>query len=166
MILIHSFAAIYGQSIWSDTTVTLLPGITLTLTQLLAVLSLSSLANAILSNAAIVLFGVQTPLDKAGLKIPRRQGNRIIPVIPVTVLSILAMISYKLGYFHLNCMMYVLLFGFTYAKLTMKLVVSDPKFLDPILGLILILLHFRSRTARNPPWNWPTHALWCQSFSF
>ena len=102
------------------------PGIELSLTQILAILSLSSLANAILSNASIVLLNVRTPLDKAGVNIPRRQGvnHRIKPVIPVVALTVLAVLSYKLGYYHVNCTMFILMFGFTYAKMTMKLVVS------------------------------------------
>lgn len=124
MVLIHLGAAVYGQTIWSSTTLTLLPGLTVTLTQILAGLSLASLANAILSNGAIALLGARTPLDRLGVKIPRRSGNGLKPVIPAALLSLLAVMAYKLGYYHLNPIMFVLLFGFTYAKLTMKLVVS------------------------------------------
>ena len=124
MILIHLTAALFGQSVWSGTTVSVPFGLTFTLTQLLALLSVASLANAVLSNAAIVLLGVETPLEKAGVSIPRRLVAPNKPVLPVAALSTLAFIAYKLGYFHLNPTMYVLAFGFAYAKLTMKLVVS------------------------------------------
>ncbi len=124
MILIHLTAALFGQSVWSGTTVSVPFGLTFTLTQLLALLSVASLANAVLSNAAIVLLGVETPLEKAGVSIPRRLVAPNKPVLPVAALSTLALIAYKLGYFHLNPTMYVLAFGFAYAKLTMKLVVS------------------------------------------
>lgn len=124
MILIHLASAIFGQTLWSSTTLSVL-GFTFTLTQVLAFFSLASLANAVLSNAAIVVFGVATPLEKAGVSIPRRQEAPNKPVLPVAMLSTLAVIAYKLGYFHLNPTMYVLTFGFAYAKLTMKLVVSE-----------------------------------------
>lgn len=150
MILIHLASAIFGQTLWSTSTLCIL-GFTVTLTQVLAFLSLATLANAVLSNAAIVLLGVSTPLEKAGVSIARRQEAPKKPLLPLAMLSVLALIAYKLAYFHLNPTMYVLTFAFAYAKLTMKLVVSAN--LPFIILFLICLFIFRLPIAPNQNWT-------------
>ena len=126
MIVIHLASALFGQSIWSTTVITL-GSYSLTLSQVLALFTLATLSNAIASNALIVLFGAATPLDRLGVSIPRKHQagfDRAVPLIPITVLTTVLAIAYSLGYYHINYTLFILTFGLTYAKLTMKLVVS------------------------------------------
>ena len=124
MIVIHLVSAIWGQSIWS-TPIVFLFGHQWILSEVLSLMTLATLSNAIISNASFVLLNVKTPLDRLGVNIPRKKGLiTILPAIPVILLTLIMVIAYNYGYYHVNCTMFILTFGFTYAKLTMKLVVS------------------------------------------
>ena len=121
MITVHFLSAIFGQSIWQTALSAF--GYQITLSQLLSLMTLLTFANAILGNAATILFSFKTPLEKVGVTIARKQCNRYKPTFPVLIVIGLLYVSYNLGYYHLNPMMFIGLFGVTLAKLTMKLVV-------------------------------------------
>ncbi|KAF7491797.1 Choline/ethanolaminephosphotransferase 1 [Sarcoptes scabiei] len=127
MIAVHLVSAIFGQSIWSQT-LSLTPTLALELRTIFLILTLLSLLNSILSNAAIVLLGIRTPLERLGAPIKRRYDGisfkTIKPILPALFLSILIYYSYQQGYYHLNPTMFILAFGFNFAKLTMKLVIA------------------------------------------
>lgn len=125
MICVHLVSALFGQSIWNYQLLTL-GNITLNMGMLLMLTTLVTLTNAIVNNVAIILFHVQTPLERAGIKIQRRYYNysTIKPIYPTLFLSALIIYSYYNGYYHLYPAIFIFAFGFNFAKLTMKLVVS------------------------------------------
>lgn len=125
MIFIHLISAMFGQSIWKYPLVTF-GNIPFSLGIILMLTTLITLTNTIANNAAIILFHVQTPLEKAGIIIERRYYNyrTIKPIYPTLFLSTLIIYCYVRGYYHLYPAIFILAFGLNFAKLTMKLVVS------------------------------------------
>ncbi|KAI2806737.1 hypothetical protein BLOT_008695 [Blomia tropicalis] len=164
MIVIHLVSAIWGQSIWS-TPIVFLFGHQWILSEVLSLMTLATLLNAIISNASFVLLNVKTPLDRLGVNIPRKKGLiTILPAIPVILLTLIMMIAYNYGYYHVNCTMFILTFGFTYAKLTMKLVIahctkSDLELADP--ALVAPILMTLTHLAMGEPMIAPNKALLC-----
>ncbi|CAG2120814.1 unnamed protein product, partial [Medioppia subpectinata] len=53
----------------------------------------------------------------------RRTNNIWKPVVPIAILTIFAIISYSIGYFHVSPLLFIFTFGFAFAKVTIKLVV-------------------------------------------
>ncbi|KAJ6220585.1 hypothetical protein RDWZM_006397 [Blomia tropicalis] len=157
-------SAIWGQSIWS-TPIVFLFGHQWILSEVLSLMTLATLSNAIISNASFVLLNVKTPLDRLGVNIPRKKGLiTILPAIPVILLTLIMMIAYNYGYYHVNCTMFILTFGFTYAKLTMKLVIahctkSDLELADP--ALVAPILMTLTHLAMGEPMIAPNKALLC-----
>lgn len=131
MITIHLVSALFGQSVWRHSVI--VSGYPITVAQVLTFMTLATFTSAILGNAAVILLKVKTPLEQAGVRIPRKQCNRIKPLLPVAILLSLLAIVYYFGYYHHSSFMFIILFGVTLAKLTMKLVVSE----------MLLVLHFR-----------------------
>jgi hypothetical protein len=122
MVAIHLLSCIYGQKFWHYPLISFF-GIELSPGQLLAVSTIITVSIALINNVRIIL-GKKTPLDEMGVKIPRRNDNIWPPFWSAAIMTLLAVVSYATGYFHVSPSLFVFTFGFTFAKLTMKLVVS------------------------------------------
>ena len=133
MILVHLSTAVWGQKLWR----TPVFGAGFELVHLFALVSIIMMFVAITRNLSIIL-GQKTPLDKLGVEIKRRTSNIWEPVIPIAVLSASAYISYLIGYFHVSPTLFVFTFGFAFAKVTIKLVVSNLIIRSVILSYELV----------------------------
>ena len=120
MVIAHLATAYFGQRFWR----TPVFSTGLEFGHVMAIATLLSLLSAILRNMAIIL-GKKTPLDECGVEIKRRTGNVWKPAIPIAILTASAITSYSIGYFHVSPALFVFTFGFAFAKVTIKLVVSS-----------------------------------------
>lgn len=121
MVIIHLLTAWYGQRIWQNQISIF--GVEFALTHILALATVISMSTAILANIRLIL-GQSTPLDRH-VKIERKTHNIWSPLFPCLILTILALISFSSGYFHVSPSLFVMAFGFAFAKITIKLVVSE-----------------------------------------
>ena len=119
MILVHLATAYWGQRIWR----TALFNTGFELVHLLALVAIMSMFIAFVRNLSIIL-GQKTPLDRLGVEIKRRTSNIWEPAVPIAILTASAVISYGIGYFHVSPALFIFTFGFAFAKVTIKLVVS------------------------------------------
>lgn len=151
MIFIHVLSAIFGQEFWSYD-IFGFNNLTLQLRTLLSLMTILTLTISIVNNISIILFNVKTPLERAGIVLQRKHCNKYFgqilkPIWPAMFLIVLIIYCYNHGYYHLNPTMFVLAFGFNFAKLTMKLVVahctnSELELLDlTLLAPILLSLN-------------------------
>lgn len=91
---------------------------------MLCAISVISVLQALTINIGYIL-GKKTPLDDFA-NIPRKQGSQIWnPIFPVLILIILTLKAYSSGLFAVNCIVFILTFGFAFAKLTTKLVMTN-----------------------------------------
>lgn len=123
MILVHSMTAIYGQRFWQTIIFSLL-GFKIQLVHVIAFCTYGSLIRSIIENAKMAMLGLPTPLEKVGINIPRR-SSVIQPLIPLGLLMALGHLCYLKGLFHVSLTIFTLTFGFSFAKLTMKLVMMN-----------------------------------------
>jgi hypothetical protein len=120
-IIVHLLTGIYGQRIWHNNINIF--SYDIEVSNILAILTILSMVRAIVNNLRMIL-GKKTPLDEYGVVIPRRTTNIWNPVLPIAILTSFAIISYSIGYFHVSPSLFMFTFGFAFAKVTIKLVVS------------------------------------------
>ncbi|XP_054713177.1 cholinephosphotransferase 1-like [Uloborus diversus] len=119
VITIQLLTAFYGQSFWRNQVC-----FGLELRHLVGALTLMSLFGNIVSNVRYVL-GNKTPLDSF-VSIPRKMSPTIWnPVVPVSILTVFALHAFNAGVFHSSPCVFVIAFGFAYAKLSVKLVITN-----------------------------------------
>lgn len=119
IITIHLITSLFGQQIWQFE---ILPNVELR--YMLCAISVISVLQALTINIGYIL-GKKTPLDDFA-NIPRKQGSQIWnPIFPVLILIILTLKAYSSGLFAVNCIVFILTFGFAFAKLTTKLVMTN-----------------------------------------
>lgn len=123
MILIHFVTAIYGQRFWHTVVATLF-GFKLTIVHCLFSLTLVALGRSILENVQMVMLKKDTPLEALGVRIPRR-NDIYSPLLPLFVLMALTIGGFFSGLFELSPSVFMLTYGFAFAKLTMKLVMMN-----------------------------------------
>lgn len=123
MILIHFLTAVYGQRVW-HTVVTTVFGYKLTIVHVLFTLTLVALCRSIFENIQMVMFKKETPLETLGVRIPRR-NDVYSPLVPLFILISLTTCGYFSGLFELSPSVFMLTYGFSFAKLTMKLVMMN-----------------------------------------
>ncbi|XP_015782514.1 cholinephosphotransferase 1 [Tetranychus urticae] len=125
MIITHGLTAYGGQKIWRYHILSLL-GLDITLTHVIAVLTIASLINVIYDNFNMSVFGKQTPLEECGIKIPRRKSQAIYnPLYPLALLLFLSWVNYMSGLFVLNPAAFIMVYGFAFAKLVNSLVMVN-----------------------------------------
>lgn len=132
MILVHALTAYYGQRIWRVTLFTFM-GIEVSSVHLITIASILSLIRSMFNNINMAVAGKKTPLEENGIEIPRRTSV-LAPGVPLTLLIILTTFSYFQGLFNVSPAVFILTFGFSFAKLTMKLVMVNISkgYMDPI----------------------------------
>jgi hypothetical protein len=72
----------------------------------------------------MVMFNKETPLEALGVRIPRR-NDIYSPLVPLFCLVALTVAGYHFGLFALSPSVFMLTYGFSFAKLTMKLVMMN-----------------------------------------
>uniref|UniRef100_A0A1E1X7Y2 Putative sn-12-diacylglycerol ethanolamine-and cholinephosphotransferase n=1 Tax=Amblyomma aureolatum TaxID=187763 RepID=A0A1E1X7Y2_9ACAR len=117
MMAAHLLTAVYGQSLWMKT---VFYGIQLR--EIMMLLSFCCLAFAILGNICIVLGG-KTPLDSF-VKIPRRTERTLYPLAALLSLSACLWATFKTGLMIAHPVMFLLTYGFAFAKITIRLVMT------------------------------------------
>ncbi|GIY26899.1 hypothetical protein CEXT_766531 [Caerostris extrusa] len=107
IMFIHLLTAFYGQQFWKN----------------------NGMVKTIAYNIGYVL-GNKTPID-AYVKVPRKTGLQIWnPVVPVSVLTYFAVVTFNSGLFEENPSIFAIAFGLAYAKLTLKLVIANVTYAD------------------------------------
>lgn len=125
MIAIHLLTAKYGQRLWRTKIFSLGPWFDFELVHLLAMMTVTTLARAILDNYKMATGRKPTPLDELGIKLPFKKGPSIWnPVYSCGALVFLTFLAFTCGYFTISPTIFVLTYGFAFAKLTVRLVVS------------------------------------------
>lgn len=117
----HLLTAMYGQSMWMANVI-----YGLQLREVLMLMSFCSLAFAILGNMRIVLGG-KTPLDSL-VKIPRRTERTLYPLAAVLSLSVCLWATFKAGLVLAHPVMFLVTYGFAFAKITIRLVLTTVSF--------------------------------------
>ena len=123
MILVHALTAYYGQRIWRSTLFTLF-GLEVTSVHLITIASIVSLLGSMYENIKMAAGVQRTPLEQVGIEIPRR-NTVFAPAVPLILLITLTNICYMQGLFMVSPGVFILTFGFSFAKLTMKLVMVN-----------------------------------------
>ncbi|XP_035230368.1 cholinephosphotransferase 1-like [Stegodyphus dumicola] len=124
VILIHLLTAVFGQHIWRTEVL-----FGLELRMIVGMCTVLSLCGTIIANMGYIL-GNKTPLDDF-IQIPRKKTPQIWnPLIPVSMLTFFAAQAYNAGLFDPNPSLFVIAFGFAYAKLTVKLVITNVTYAD------------------------------------
>lgn len=141
MIIVHGLTAYYGQRIWHTVLLDLL-GVRITFVHVISIMTLLSLMRAIVDNSKMA-FGQKTPLEELGIDIPRR-SSVYAPLIPLGLLTIFTTACFMRGIFMESPTIFILMSGFCYAKLTMKLVMvnisrGDMEVLDSSLVVPILL---------------------------
>ncbi|XP_064482379.1 cholinephosphotransferase 1-like isoform X2 [Ornithodoros turicata] len=121
MIIIHLVSAFYGQNLWLTKVLHHLE-----LRQLLMLMTFVSLTFVIASNILIVL-GKRTPLDAY---VQRKQERTFSPAVPVLVLSLCLWMSFAAGLMQDHPTLFLVTFGFAYAKLIVTLVMTSVSYGD------------------------------------
>ena len=122
MILIHTLTYTYGQQIW-DTNILM----DFTVTHILFGLTIMALILSVKTNTWLI-FGADSPMDKL-IRIPRKNDkSKWNPLYSLLILVILAIIGYERKLFETNPLLYIFLFGLTFAKLSFKLQVTFDNF--------------------------------------
>uniref|UniRef100_A0A1E1XMC4 Putative sn-12-diacylglycerol ethanolamine-and cholinephosphotransferase n=1 Tax=Amblyomma sculptum TaxID=1581419 RepID=A0A1E1XMC4_AMBSC len=121
MMAAHLLTALYGQNLWMKN---VFYGIQLR--EILMLLSFCCLAFAILGNIRIVLGG-KTPLDSF-VKIPRRTERTLYPLAALLSLSACLWATFKAGLMIAHPVMFLLTYGFAFAKITVRLVMTTASY--------------------------------------
>lgn len=125
MILIHLITAQWGQKIWSIPLVNVF-GFQLDGTQLMAILTILSLSHCIFDNLQMSVLGKKTPLEENEILIPRRRSQAIYnPIHSLGLLILLSMLNYLSGLVSLSVSVFVILYGFAFARLVINLVMQN-----------------------------------------
>ena len=119
MIAMHLVTAICGQRLWR----TPVFDTGLEVNQLIGMAAIFSSLIVIYRNILIIM-GQKTPLDELGIEIKRRTSYLWKPAFPIAILTASAIVSYSIGYFHVSPSLFIFTFGFAFAKITIRLVVS------------------------------------------
>lgn len=122
MILAHVITAYWGQRIWSWPIVNSF-GLQITLAQVMFTITVFSLLNCVYENVEMSVLGKSTPLEENGILIPRRQSSSVFnPLYPLTILIFLSILNYGSGLVSLGPSVFVILYGFAFARLVIALV--------------------------------------------
>ena len=122
MVIVHALTALYGQRVWHTTVLNIL-GFKLNMVHIVAALTIMSLLRAILDNSKMA-FGKKTPLEDLGIEIPRR-NSIYAPLVPLALLTTFTTICFLRGLFIVSPSVFILSFGFCFAKLTITLVMVN-----------------------------------------
>ncbi|XP_037277095.2 choline/ethanolaminephosphotransferase 1-like [Rhipicephalus microplus] len=117
MMAVHLLTAIYGQKLWTQN---VFYGIQLR--EILMFTSFCCLVVAIFGNVRIVLGG-KTPLDGL-VKIPRRTERTLYPMAALLSLSTCLWATFKTGLMIAHPVMFLVTYGFAFAKITIRLVLT------------------------------------------
>ena len=123
MILAHAVTAYCGQRVWHTVLFSVF-GLEITLVHFLAISSLPSLTMSLMDNVKMATFGKKTPLEEMGICIPRR-GRVYQPLIPLLILISLTNFCFLRGLMSVSPTAFILMIGFSFAKLTMTLVMAN-----------------------------------------
>jgi len=122
----YILTTIYGQKIW------LYPlfeysGLRLTLGNLLVLAGIALLLCSICENIQISLMGKATPIEQMGIMIPRKKLTAATynPLFAVGFLITCCYINYFYGLMKLNQLVFLFLYGFSFTKLIITLVLVN-----------------------------------------
>lgn len=115
MMVVHLLTALYGQDLWKTSVI-------FELRELLMVAAFCAMTFAILGNVRIVLGG-KTPLDHY-VKMPRRKERVLHPLVPLAGLAACLWVNFGGGLMDSHPVMFLVTFGFAFAKLTIRLVLT------------------------------------------
>lgn len=125
MIITHGLTAYGGQKIWRYSIFSMF-NVDITVTHVMALLTLVSLMNVIYDNLNMSVLGKKTPLEESGVNIPRRTSHSIYnPLYPLGLLLFLSWFNYVSGLFTLNSTAFIMVYGFAFAKLVIALVMAN-----------------------------------------
>ncbi|CAN8026522.1 unnamed protein product [Ixodes persulcatus] len=124
MVVAHLVTAAYGQDLWKTTVI-------FELREIMVAATVCSMALAIFGNARIV-FGGKTPIDHY-VKLPRRKASGMIerllhPLVPLAGLTGCLWLCFGGGLMESHPVMFLVTFGFAFAKLTIRLVLTTVSF--------------------------------------
>lgn len=123
MMAAHLLTALYGQNIWMTKVL-----YHVELRILLLFMSFACLAFTIMGNLLIIL-GRKTPLDRF-VSIPRKQEKTMHPAVPLLVLSLCLWTTFGAGLMHDHPTLFLVTFGFAFAKLIVALVMTSVSYGD------------------------------------
>ena len=115
IIIIHLLTFKFGQNIWNQN---ILLG--MTATHILFSLSILALISSIFKNISLIT-GADSPMDKF-IRIPRKTDKtKWNPMFPLIIITTFAIIGYESGIFQTNPIVFIFIFGLSFAKLSFKL---------------------------------------------
>lgn len=117
---------IYGQKIWLYPLIEY-SGLRLTFGNMLVFSGIALLLCSICENIQFSLMGKETPIEQIGIKIPRKKITRKTynSLFAIGFLIACCYINYFYGLLKLNSLVFLLIYGFSFAKLIITLVLVN-----------------------------------------